>query len=136
MAGIFLSTRGDIRAVLREILLGAEFRAPESMEKKPKSPFEFVASANRALGLEMHDGRPSAAVLADMGMPLYGCKPPTGYSNRGRDWPSPSSQIARFDYAFKLAAGTVPGVVAPAGARLPNARSAGLMLAGPAFQER
>ena len=52
----------------------------------------------------------STAALAAMGMPLYGCLPPTGYSNRAADWVNPSSHLARMNFALDLAAGAVAGV--------------------------
>ncbi|MET0552684.1 MAG: DUF1800 family protein, partial [Vicinamibacteria bacterium] len=48
--------------------------------------------------------------LAAMGMPLYGCLPPTGYSNRAADWVNPSSHLARMNFGLDLAAGAVAGI--------------------------
>ena len=50
------------------------------------------------------------AYLQNMGMPLYSCVPPTGYSNRGADWINPSSQLYRMNFALDLAAGAIAGV--------------------------
>ena len=44
-----------------------------------------------------------------MGMPLYECIPPTGYSNRGADWLNPTSQLMRINFGLDLAAGRIPG---------------------------
>jgi uncharacterized protein DUF1800 len=56
-----------------------------------------------------------------MGMPLFQCIPPTGYSNRGVDWLNPSSQLARMNFALDLAAGRVGGVTVDARAMLRSA---------------
>jgi len=162
-AHVFLSTGGDIRSVLETIFCSPEFWAPEVIRGKVKTPFEFAASCVRALGLELSDARPLAVALEKMGMPLYGCRPPTGYSNRGSDWLNGASQMARFDLAFRLGAGIFPGVaqdgitedrsrplratlssrtrraLSSAGgqtARERDQRIAGLALASPEFQMR
>jgi len=135
-AATFLSTDGNIRSMLETIFRSEEFAAAREFGTKVKSPFDFVASSVRALGLEVRDGRGLVSSLADMGMPLYGCKPPTGYSNRGRDWLNPASQVARFDLAFRLAAGAIAGVAPGPETRTAPVRAAGLALAGPPFQMR
>ena len=136
-ASVFHSSGGDIQAVMLEILRSPEFRSAATFGAKVKTPLEFAASAVRALDLEVRDGRPLASCLAQMGMPLYGCKPPTGYSNRGRDWLNPGTQTAKFDLAFKLADGRLPGVGVGAGAsRADDQRAAALRIAAPAFQTR
>jgi uncharacterized protein (DUF1800 family) len=111
-AEVFLATQGDVRSVLKAIVESDEFWSRASVGNKVKTPFEFSVSALRALDAEVTDGKPVAAALKSMGMPLYDCKPPTGYSNRGRDWLGAASQVYRFDFAFKLAAGAVPGSAA------------------------
>lgn len=135
-AAVFQATDGDIRAVLAEIFRSAQFRAPSAFGSKLKSPLELVVSAVRAVGGEVRDARPLVQVVAELGMPLYGCKPPTGYSNRGRDWLNAGSQFGRMSFAFKLAAGTVPGVHVQAAGRSAEARPSGLEMAGPQFQWR
>jgi hypothetical protein len=47
-----------------------------------------------------------------MGMPLYQCFPPTGYSSRGSDWLDPSGHLYRVNFAFDLASSAVAGVAA------------------------
>jgi hypothetical protein len=77
---------------------------------KPRTPLEFVASALRGAGAEVNQTRAVKAALQDMGMPLYACNPPTGYSNRGDEWLDPSSQLYRMNFGLDLAAGAVAGV--------------------------
>ena len=111
-AEVFLATQGDIRSVLKAIFESREFWSAEHVASKVKTPFEFAVGALRAVDAEVSDGKGVAVALGNMGMPLYGCRPPTGYSNRGLSWLSAASQVHRFDFAFKLAAGVVPGVAA------------------------
>jgi uncharacterized protein (DUF1800 family) len=111
-AEVFLASRGDIRSTLRVIFESREFWSAAHVGSKVKTPFEFAIGALRAVDAEVSDGAGVAGALANMGMPLYGCRPPTGYSNRGMAWLSAASQVHRFDFAFKLAAGAVAGVAA------------------------
>jgi uncharacterized protein (DUF1800 family) len=111
-ADTFLSTGGDIRAVVRTILSSTEFWGEAFGAGKPKTPVEFVASALRAADAQVSNGRAVAAYLQNMGMPLYSCVPPTGYSNRGVDWINPSSHLYRMNFALDLAAGAIAGVTA------------------------
>ena len=109
-AQTFTRTGGDIREVLRTIFRSDEFRSESVFAAKAKTPFEFVTSALRSVGGSVRDGKPLALAVADMGMPLYECKPPTGYSNRSSDWINVSSQLHRFNFAMSIAAGEFPGV--------------------------
>jgi uncharacterized protein (DUF1800 family) len=111
-ARAFASTGGDIREVMRAILGSAEFWAEAFGSGKPKTPLEFVASALRAADADVSTGRAVVAYLQNMGMPLYSCVPPTGYSNRGADWINPSSQLYRMNFGLDLAAGAIAGVSA------------------------
>ena len=111
-AAAFASTGGDIREVVRAILGSAEFWAEAFGAGKPKTPLEFVASALRAADAQISSGRAVVAYVQNMGMPLYACVPPTGYSNRGADWINPSSQLYRMNFGLDLAAGAVAGVSA------------------------
>ena len=112
-AEVFLATRGDVKSLLLAIVESDEFWAPAAVGSKTKTPFEFAVSALRAVDADLTDGKAVATALGNMGMPVYGCRPPTGYSNHGGNWLNAASQVYRFDFAFKLAAGAVPGVEVP-----------------------
>ena len=51
-----------------------------SIARKVKTPIEFVVSAARASNANIQNMQPLAMRLREMGMPLYGCVTPTGYS--------------------------------------------------------
>jgi len=51
---------------------------------KVKTPLEFVASAVRGDWGEVDDALPLIRQLNNMGMPLYGAQPPTGYSMKAK----------------------------------------------------
>jgi uncharacterized protein (DUF1800 family) len=113
-AETFLHTHGDIQATLRTLVSSAEFWAEAFGAGKLKTPLEFAASALRAADAQVSHGRGVGSFLTQMGMPLYGCVPPTGYTNRGVDWINPSSQLSRMNFALDLAQGAVPGVAVDA----------------------
>jgi uncharacterized protein (DUF1800 family) len=110
LADVFLRTDGDLREVVKALFGSAELWAEAFGRGKPRTPLEFVAGALRAAGAEVQNPRAVRAALGDMGMPLYACNPPTGYSNRGAEWLNPSSQLYRMNFALDLAAGAVSGV--------------------------
>ena len=139
-ADAFLASDGDISSVVRAILGSSEFWAEAFASGKPKSPLEFTASALRAMDAQVSNGRAVTATLQAMGMPLYSCVPPTGYSLRGADWLNPSSQLARMNFGLDLAAGAVAGVSADArgmvrrmGGDAENARSVAATMSAEIF---
>jgi len=101
----FRRTDGDLREVVRTILMSSEFRADDSYGAKAKTPFEFVASALRASGTEVRDARPFVRMVQEMGMPLYQCQPPTGYKDDVDTWINAGALVARMNAASRLADG-------------------------------
>jgi uncharacterized protein (DUF1800 family) len=109
-AKVFLDSAGDTRSLVRTIVGSDEFWSRGVVGAKLKTPFEYTVSALRAVDAVVEDATDVAKALGDMGMPLYDCLPPTGYSNNSKEWLGAASQVRRFDFAFKLAAGRVTGV--------------------------
>ena len=69
------------------IVTSPEFFAEDAYRAKVKTPLEFVVSAVRATGATVVNAQPLVAELrANLGMPLYGCQPPTGYSMTADAW--------------------------------------------------
>jgi uncharacterized protein (DUF1800 family) len=56
------------------------------------------------------DAMPLARQLSNMGMPLYGAQPPTGYSMKAETWVSSSALLNRMNFALALTGGKVKGV--------------------------
>jgi uncharacterized protein (DUF1800 family) len=110
MASTFLSTGGDLAAVMRTMVGSAEFWAEAFGGGKVKTPFEYVVSAIRAVEGQVTGARAVAQQLNNMGMGLYQSVPPTGYSNRGSEWLNPSSHLSRMNFGLDLAAGAIAGV--------------------------
>jgi uncharacterized protein (DUF1800 family) len=124
MAKTFLKKKGDIREVLSVLFHSPEFWDDGTYRAKVKTPLEFVASAVRASGAQVDDAVPLIRQLNNMGMPLYGAQPPTGYSMKAETWVSSSSLLNRMNFALALASGKIKGVKVDvaqlAGSNLPN----------------
>jgi uncharacterized protein (DUF1800 family) len=112
MAKTFTATDGDIRSVLRTLFSSEEFWAPEAANAKVKTPFEFVVSAVRATDADIA-ALPPGLVLAmrELGQPLYGAQPPTGYKDTADAWVSSGALLNRMKVALGLAANRLPGVM-------------------------
>jgi uncharacterized protein (DUF1800 family) len=110
MAQTFLKKQGSIREVLKTMLDSPEFWAPEAYRAKVKTPLEFVVSAVRASGADVTDAMPIARQLQNMGMPLYGMQPPTGYSMKADAWVNSSALLGRMNFAMALTSGKLKGV--------------------------
>jgi uncharacterized protein (DUF1800 family) len=110
MAKTFQKKKGDIREVLATLFHSPEFWAESTYRAKVKTPLEFVASAVRATGADVEDAMPIVRQLNNMGMPLYGAQPPTGYSMKAETWVSSSALLNRMNFALALTAGKVRGV--------------------------
>jgi uncharacterized protein (DUF1800 family) len=114
MAKTFLKKKGDVREVLKTLFHSPEFWDDETYRAKVKTPLEFVASAVRATGAEVEDAVPLTRQLNNMGMPLYGAQPPTGYSMKAETWVSSSALLNRMNFALALTTGKIKGVKADA----------------------
>ena len=110
LAKTFLKKKGDIREVLATLFHSPEFWAEDTYRAKVKTPLEFVASAMRATGADAEDALPLTRQLSNMGMPLYGAQPPTGYSMKAEAWVSSSSLLNRMNFALALTNGKIRGV--------------------------
>jgi uncharacterized protein (DUF1800 family) len=116
-ATTYQQTDGDIKSVLETLVSGPEFWDDAyGRSDRLKTPVEFVFSALRAIDAQVSTADSLRNHLTNMGMPLYQCIPPTGYSNRGADWLNPTSQLTRINFALDLAAGRITG----AAVDLPN----------------
>ncbi len=105
-ASVFLRTRGDLRAVMRTILLSPEFLLyPHHRASKVKRPLVLMASLARALGADpavlqlgtMH------RTIRDLGEALFLAAPPTGYPDVSGFWTSPGTILLRFNQIERAA---------------------------------
>ena len=110
MAHTYISSDGDISAVLTTLFHSPEFWASSDNGSKVKTPLEFVVSAIRASNAQVSNLRPLAYALRQMGMPLYGCVPPAGYSWEESAWVSSGALVDRMNFALALASNRLPGI--------------------------
>lgn len=102
LAGIFLQTNGDIKSVLRPLLL-----SPELLHGPPilKRPFDYTISALRAFNADTDGGIGVQKHLEAMGQPLFAWPMPDGYPEGTRPWTG--ALIPRWNYALALAGQTI-----------------------------
>jgi uncharacterized protein (DUF1800 family) len=112
VAAAYTRSGGDIPAMLRVIFASREFHGEDAGLTKIKKPFEFVASAVRALGgrIDAQGGLALARASAEIGEPLYLAQPPTGYADRAEVWVNSGALLARMNFALALVSGRYPHV--------------------------
>jgi len=106
----FLATDGDLRQTVKAVIDSPEFWNPASYRTKVKAPFEYAISAVRAVNAQITDPMPIARALQQIGEPLYGAQPPTGYSDKADVWINTGALMNRLNFALALAANKLPGV--------------------------
>jgi len=94
---IYLKTGGDIKAMLRPLLLSEELKSGPPILKRP---FDFTVSALRALNADTDANKPLQAQLTTMGQPLYQWPMPDGYPDKTTAWTG--SLLARWNFATAL----------------------------------
>jgi uncharacterized protein (DUF1800 family) len=108
MAQRYLATDGEIRAMLETMFTSAEFHDPRYYNNKFKTPYEYVVSCVRATGVPIRNYRPLYGTMQILGMPLYGCQTPNGYSNTQDAWLNPDAMMTRLSFATALGSGNLP----------------------------
>jgi uncharacterized protein (DUF1800 family) len=110
MAKTFLNSDGDISAVMSTLFHSPEFWDANVYRAKVKTPIEFVVSAARASNADIENMQPLANAVREMGMPLYGCLTPNGYSWTADPWVSTNALVNRMNFALSMAANRLPGI--------------------------
>jgi uncharacterized protein (DUF1800 family) len=95
--------------VVRTIITSPEFFSAGSRRTKVKTPFEFVVSAVRAAAVDTSNALPLVQAVRQLGMPLYQCQPPTGYSDRAETWVNTGALLNRMNFAVALTSGGMRG---------------------------
>jgi uncharacterized protein (DUF1800 family) len=109
MAKAFLASGGDIKSVLRAMVHSPAFFTTATVNAKLKTPLEYVTSAVRASGANVSNPLPLVQSLQQLGMPLYGCLPPTGYRWDEATWLSSSALVNRMNFALTLSTNRIGG---------------------------
>ena len=132
MAKKFLDTDGDLRRTVKAVIESPEFWDPKEYRAKVKSPFEYVISAVRAVNATVNNPLPIARALQQIGEPLYGAQPPTGYSDKAGVWLNTGALMNRLNFAVALANNQLPGVRAS----VTDPKGTALELGAPEFQRQ
>lgn len=127
LAATFLASDGDIRAVLRDLLMSDDFR--QSADQKMKRPAEFVASVLRVSGATTTGNfhRQLTDTLTTLGQVPFMWPAPNGYPDAKGYWISTTSVLSRWNFVFALLEGEfapalrVDLAALAAGATSPNA---------------
>ncbi len=107
-AQAFLETAGDIKSVLRVILLdGLAGNSAAYWRPKFKRPAHFITSALRMLGADTDGGEAIYTSLGQMGQPSYEWPTPDGPPDYASAWES--NLMPRWQFALGLATGELGG---------------------------
>jgi uncharacterized protein (DUF1800 family) len=103
IANVYLQSRYDMRAVMREVLLSAEFWDAGAYFARYAWPVEFVVRALKDIGWNGFSVNDALTPLANMGQIL--CEPPdvAGW-DAGQTWFSTGAMLSRLNFAAQLAA--------------------------------
>jgi len=102
MAATYLSTDGDIKAILRTLVQSPEFNSTRYFRNKVKTPMEFLASSFRTTATDPANPGALVNTIKTMGMPLYYALPPTGYYITADQWMNSGALVDRLNFAYAL----------------------------------
>jgi len=102
MAATYLSTDGDIKAILRTLVQSPEFNSKKYFRNKVKTPMEFLASAFRTTATDPANPGALVNIINTMGMRLYYALPPTGYYITADHWMNSTALVDRLNFAYAL----------------------------------
>lgn len=105
LASVFSKTDGDLRAVLRDLLTSNAFLDPANAGRKFKTPYRYVVSMARAVGMDPRKAAPLAEELKELGQPIYECVTPDGYACTESAWLDPDAMTRRISFAVKFGSG-------------------------------
>jgi uncharacterized protein (DUF1800 family) len=104
LAEAYLQSDGDIKKMIRPMLLSEEMRRAKPIFKRP---LDYAVSAVRAFGGQTDGGRAFQENLEKMGQPLFQWPMPDGYPDRTAAWTG--SMLARWNFALALVNGEING---------------------------
>ena len=110
MSKTYMSTGGNISAVMETLFHSPEIWAQSDYRAKVKTPLDYVVSAVRASRAEVTNYRPLINMLRVMGMPVYGCVQPNGYAWTAEAWVNTGDLVDRMNFALMLAGNRLPGI--------------------------
>jgi len=122
---VYLATKGNLREVTRTIITSPEFFSIEAYNSQVKTPLDFAISAARVTGAKMTSVAPIVQALrTTLGMPLYGCQPPTGYKTTADAWVNTGALLARMNFGLQLVSNQQRAIRVNTAALAPDTSSA------------
>jgi uncharacterized protein (DUF1800 family) len=103
---IFVRTKGDIKPMVRSILLSQEFK--DSGGQKIKRPFQYIVTCLRSLGADTYAHQDLVQYLARMGQGPFQYPTPDGYPDEAKPWLG--TLLWRWNFALALTTKQVPAV--------------------------
>ncbi len=111
MAKTYLSSGGDIPSRAEDALPFAGVLGRKRLPRQGQDAARICRLAPCAPATRTSTTmQPLVNALRQMGMPLYGCVPPTGYKWDAADWVSTGALVDRMNFALSLAANRLPGI--------------------------
>jgi uncharacterized protein (DUF1800 family) len=109
----FLSTQGDLRAVLRDLLSSEDFWAAEN--RLFRMPMDYACATLAATDTAESPRHLllAAGFLNSAGQPVFGWQTPDGYAFDAATWDSPEALTRRADFALNLGRGADTEFLAP-----------------------
>ncbi|MGS0743513.1 DUF1800 domain-containing protein, partial [Glaciimonas sp. GG7] len=104
----FLSSNGDIKAVLSSLFDSPQFWSRANYQTQFKTPYQFVVSALRAGDIPVVNIKPVDNTLMQLGQPLYGWLTPDGYTFSEQAWLNPDGLLRRINFVSSLSNGKSP----------------------------
>jgi uncharacterized protein (DUF1800 family) len=109
-AQTFLRTDGDIREVVRTIVTSPEFNSRVAYRAKIKTPFELIASIDRAMLATPDTTQRTVQIVATFGQPIFGRQTPDGWPDQGTAWMNAGALMNRVNLGARVAANQFPNV--------------------------
>ena len=103
----FLSSQGNIKAVLNVLFHSEEFNDPQYYEQKFKTPYQYLVSLVRVSGITSPNLKRIKGMLAQLSMPIYKCRTPDGYKNTKQAWLNPDAMLRRISFATEISRGAL-----------------------------
>ena len=103
VAGVYLQSGGDMRAVMREVLLSPELWDEGAYFARYSWPVEFVTRAFKDIGWSGFSVNDALTPLSNMGQILFEPPDVSGW-DAGETWFSTSAMLSRMNFASALAA--------------------------------
>ncbi len=97
----FTASNGDLGQVAGALIDADEAWAPQAV--KFKTPYEFIISAHRALGVAPANAGAIIQPLAGMGQSAFAAPSPKGWPEEAANWASPDGLIKRLNWAEDFA---------------------------------